>query len=110
MFHLYDQFFAVDFLETSGEMWWDALAYDWHCGNRDRKRGGEDLLMQNVMFETLVKILRLRSVNCQYAALHGLGHLHPPETKDAINTYLKASTADDSLREYAEAAARFEVL
>lgn len=110
MFHLYEKLFAIDFLDTSGEMWWDALAYDWHCGNRDRNRGGEDLLMQDVMFETLVKILRLESVNCQYAALHGLGHLHHPETQEAIDAYFKLSTAEDSLRDYAEAAAKFEVL
>ena len=91
-------------------MWWDALTYDWHCGNRDRDRGGEDLLMQDVMFETLVKILRLESANCQYAALHGLGHLHHPETREAIDAYYKLSTAEDGLRDYAEAAAKFEVL
>lgn len=110
MFHLYEKFYAKDFLFTSGEMWWDAIAYDWHCGNRDRSQGGEDLLMQDVMFETLSKIVQLESPQCQFAALHGLGHLHHPRTREIVDEYLASSSADIGMRDYAEAAARFEVL
>ena len=111
MYDLYEKFFAVDFLITSGEMWWDALAYDWHCDNRNRSNGDEDLLMQDVMFETLERILDLRSLNCQAAALHGLGHLHHPDTAELIDSYLARNpTLDSSMKEYAKAASRFEVL
>jgi hypothetical protein len=30
MYFLYAKLFAVDPLYTSSNMWWDALAYDWH--------------------------------------------------------------------------------
>lgn len=111
MFHLYEKLFAKDFLVTSGQMWWDALAYDWHCGNRNRSNGGEDLLMQDVMFETLERILGLRSLNCQAAALHGLGHLHHPGTVQLIDSYFAGNpTLDSEMKEYAKAASRFEVL
>ncbi len=111
MFHLYEKFFAKDILETSGHMWWDALAYDWHSGNRRRSNGGEDMLMQDVMFETLEQILAVPSLACQGAALHGLGHLHHPQTGNLIDTYLAENpNLDKSMQDYARAAARFEVL
>ena len=111
MFHLYEKLFAIDPLETSSNMWWDSLAYDWHCGNRDRKNGGEDLLMQEVMFETLEQILDLSSVDCQVAALHGLGHLHHPGTAELVSRYLdRKPPKNPELRNYAIAAAKFEVL
>ncbi|MGD9630773.1 MAG: hypothetical protein AB7V18_16165 [Pyrinomonadaceae bacterium] len=111
MFHLYERLFSIDSLVTSSNMWWDSLAYDWHCGNRNRKNGGEDLLMQDVMFETLEMILKLPSIDCQFAALHGLGHLHHPNTASLVLSYLKRKPHKSlELREYANAAARFEVL
>lgn len=111
MHDLYARFFAKQPLETSSNMWWDGLAYDWHCGNRARINGGEDATMQDVMFETLVKILQLPQEWCQAAALHGLGHLHHPDTEAAIQGFLRATPGIDAeLREYALAAARFEVM
>ncbi|MFN3988049.1 MAG: hypothetical protein ACK4KV_21380 [Rhodocyclaceae bacterium] len=111
MFHLYELLFSDTPLETSSEMWWDSLAYDWHCGIRARANGGEDLLMQDVIFETLGKILQLPSGTSQAAALHGLGHLHHPDTNTLIVAYLaQHPEISDDLREYAQAAARFEVL
>lgn len=111
MFYLYEKFFAIDFLKSSGEMWWDSLCYDWHCGNRSRSNGGEDLLMQDVMFETLERILALSSENSQAAALHGLGHLHHPKTVEVIDAYLERNQhLDLGLVDYARAASRFEVL
>jgi hypothetical protein len=92
-------------------MWWDALAYDWHCGNRARSNGGEDLAMQDVMFDTLVRILSLPQRSCQEAALHGLGHLHHPDTENAVQRFLNSGNAISAdLKEYALAAARFEVM
>src|SRR6266536_960251 len=111
MFHLFERLFAHDPLDTAVQMWWDSLAYDWHCHNRSRENGGEDRRMQDVMFETLSKILGLSSAIAQAAALHGLGHLHHPDTETLIAGYLASNpTIDSSMREYALMAARFEML
>ena len=77
MVNLFRDLFATEPLDSAVQMWWDSLCYDWHCGNRSRLRGGEDLSMQNVMFDTLVEILALDSEHCQGAALHGLGSFAP---------------------------------
>lgn len=111
MFHLFEKLFFDWPLDTAPHMWWDSLCYEWHCGNRDRARGGEDLAMQDVLFETLGRILALPSSNCQAAALHGLGHLHHPDTSHLIERYLKARPEiTKELREYALAAAEFRIL
>lgn len=111
MYELYARLFAKAPLENSTDMWWDSLAYDWHCGIRLRANGGEDLAMQNVMFETLVRILKLPQEHCQGAALHGLGHLHHPETDMAIQCFLtERPNIDPELKAYALSAAKFEVL
>lgn len=111
MFDLFQRFFVIEHLDWSGHMWWDSVCYDWHCGNRNRDRGGEDLRMQDVIFQTLSRILLLDSEFCQRAALHGLGHLHHPETQELVDMYLKShpSLSEES-RAYALAAAKFEVL
>jgi len=111
MFHLYERFFAMDSLDIAAYMWWDGLCYDWHMGRRSRANGGEDQLMQDVMFETLSKILDLDSEACQKAALHGLGHLRHPSTETVIRGFLdrRQGTIDAELKEYALAAARFGV-
>jgi len=111
MFHLFEKLFAYDSFDTSVNMWWDSLAYDWHCGNRSRSNGGEDQLIQDVMFQTLGRILSLPSEACQMSALHGLGHLHHPDTQNLIERFLRENcSASAKLREYAQEAARFEVL
>jgi hypothetical protein len=111
MFYLYRDLFAVEPSETAGFMWWDSMCWHlWHRGEKDRLRGGEDLSMQDLMFETLVKILALDSENCQHAALHGLGHLQHPATEETIDDYLRRHPMlSDEARTYALAAARFEV-
>jgi hypothetical protein len=90
MADLFRILFATEPLDTSVQMWWDILCYDWHCGNRkrERERGGEDERMQDVIFQTLTAILALDSGICQRAALHGLGHLHHPETENLIQRYI----------------------
>lgn len=111
MFDLFRLLFATEPLDTSVNMWWDSLCYDWHCGNRSRNSGGEDLKMQDVMFETLSAILCLDSPTCQGAALHGLGHLHHPETPELIQRYLKEHPfLAKQWKEYALAAAEFKVM
>lgn len=111
MYDLFAELFAEQPLDTASNMWWDSLAYAWHCGNRTRAKGGEDQSMQDVMFDTLARILEIPSQSCQVAALHGLGHLHHPDTPRLIHDYLgKNGSLAPSVREYALAAARFEVL
>jgi hypothetical protein len=111
MFHLFEKFFSTEPLETSAHMWWDSLCYDWHCGNRSRANGGEDESMQDVMFETLGKILALSSPRCQGDALHGLGHLHHPGTEELIARYLASHPGINAeTKEYALAAAKFQVM
>lgn len=111
MFSLYERLFANFSSETAAEMWWDSLAFGWHCGNRSRNNGGEDEQMQDVMFTTLGKILSLPSPDCQAYALHGIGHLHHPDTLSLIDCYLKDKpNLDQGLRDYALAASRFEVM
>jgi hypothetical protein len=111
MFELFAQLFAAEPLDTSSAMWWDSLAFDWDCGNRARANGGEDQLMQDVMFTTLAKLLELPAVTCQSAALHGLGHLHHPGTEQLVQEYLaRNKSIDADLRKYALKAATFEVM
>jgi hypothetical protein len=111
MFVLFRDLFATEPLGNSVSMWWDSFCYGWHCGNRKRSRGGEDQTMQDVMFETLVDILELESDTCQGAALHGLSHLHHPDTWDAIRLYLSRNPSlSEEWRSVALAAAQFTLL
>jgi hypothetical protein len=110
MSELFARVFANESLDTAVQMWWDSLCYDWHCGNRDRARGGEDLQLQDIYFETLTQILAMDSPICQRAALHGLGHLHHPGTPALVEKYLHEHPSlaeDDKL--YAFAASKFQV-
>lgn len=108
---LFERLFASEPLDTSVHMWWDSLCYSWHCGSRKRERGGDDLELQDTYFQTLAKVLAIGSWICQGAALHGLGHLHHPDTPGLISRFIAEhpSLSKDQLA-YAEAAAKFEVL
>jgi len=111
MFPLFRDLFATESLESSVCMWWDSFCYCWHCGNRERSRGGEDLAMQDVMFDTLIKILGVDSKICQGAALHGLSHLHHPETKNIIEIYLgRNPLLSEDWRRVALGAAQFDLM
>ena len=108
---LFERLFAREPLETSVQMWWDSLCFDWHSGNRIRERGGEDLELQNMFFEALAKVLAIDSWTCQGAALHGLGHLHHPDSMELIERYIEEHPSlTQEQKTYALAAARFEVL
>jgi hypothetical protein len=111
MADLFKRLFATEPFDTSVQMWWDSLCYDWHCGNRKRERGGEDLELQNVFFETLAKVLAIDSWICQGAALHGLGHLHHPQTKELIERFVdEHPILTQEQKAYALAAAKFAVM
>jgi len=111
MVDLFERLFAKEPLNSSAQMWWDSLCYDWHCGNRNRERGGEDLELQDIFFQALAKVLAIDSWICQGAALHGFGHLHHPQTKEPIERYIEEHPSlTQEQKAYALAAARFEVL
>jgi hypothetical protein len=110
MFDLFQKLFKDESLDTAVFMWWDSLCYDWHCGNRDRDRGGDDLRLQDVFFATLSRILFIDSETCQGSALHGLGHLHHPDTSLLVDRFLQEKPGlNEDLRTYALAAAQFKI-
>ncbi|MBA3857498.1 MAG: hypothetical protein C0507_11375 [Cyanobacteria bacterium PR.3.49] len=88
MFYLYRDLFAVDDLETSTNMWWDSISGTYNIGRRTHTTSEDDRKIQDVMFETLTKILYLESEECQGAALHGLGHLRHPNTEKVIRDWI----------------------
>lgn len=111
MFYLFRDLFFAESLYDSVSMWWDSLCYGWHCGNRRRERGGDDLRMQDVIFETLSLILAVPSEICQGAALHGLSHLHHPRTGSLITKFIDRNPSlSEDWRDTALAASRFELM
>ncbi len=60
---------------------------------------------------TLVKVLALDSWICQGAALHGLDHIHHPDTATVVSRSIREHPAlTDEQILYARAAAEFKVL
>jgi hypothetical protein len=111
MADLFERLFAAEPLDTSVQMWWDSLCFDWHCGTKNRERGGEDLEVQDMLFQTLTQVLAIDSSTCQGAALHGLGHLRHPRTKAVIERFLDEHPClTQQQKAYALAAAKFQVL
>jgi hypothetical protein len=53
MADFFRRLFAAEPYDTSVQMWWDSLCYDWECGNRNRERGGEDLNCRIYIFKRL---------------------------------------------------------
>ena len=45
--------------------------------------------MQDVLFETLSEVLLIDSSICRGSALHGLEHLHHPETMALIDSVIR---------------------
>ncbi len=110
MADLFRRLFATEPLDSSVQMWWDSLCYDWCCGNRNRERGGEDLKLQDIFFETLAEVLAIDSWICQRAALHGLSHLHHPRTKELVERFIdEHPSLTQEQKAYTLAAANFEV-
>lgn len=112
MYYMYRDLFAIDPLETACEMWWDGLAYDIHpMGRADPQTNPEHKRIQNVMFETLSKILALDAVHCQFAALHGLNHVRHPDTNALVKEYVESNPAlSNSDVEYAALCANGDAL
>ena len=111
MFDLFRGFFTKETLDTAGNMWWDSFCADWFATLGNHTHADDDPLMQNAMFQTLAKILDLDSEFCQKAALHGLGHLHHPDTEALIQHFLERNPSIPyELKAYAVDASKFEIL
>lgn len=110
MADLFSRLFASEPFETSVQMWWDSLCYDWSCGLRKRERGGEDLELQDMFFHTLAEVLAIDSRICQSSALHGLNHLRHPRTKELVERFIdERPSLTPEQKAYALAAANFEL-
>ena len=79
MVPLFEKFFSRKPLGHTCHMWWDLLRY---FGDKREERVVDE------MFLALEKILFMDSVECQGAALHGLGHLDHSDKESLINKYL----------------------
>lgn len=102
--NLYRELFAVveEVGTSSGFMLWDWLAYDYYSGWRSPETGLEDARVQQVMFETLDRILLADSESTQLAALHGLHHLRHPECMATVRRFLAGPDRSPKVIEYAE--------
>ena len=91
--NLYAQIFERDSEGIGGcaYMLWDAIAYDYYCGNRDPAKSAEDARVQDAMFEALTSMLRSNHPETLRGAIHGLGHLRHRESNRAIRELLSSS-------------------
>jgi hypothetical protein len=103
MFHLFRDVFRHDAIGFTASIWWDSFRFEWECGNRRRSRGGEDLLMQDVIFGTLSQVMLIDSSICRDSALHGLEHLHHPDTLALIDGLIRSHPElAEELTQYAD--------
>jgi hypothetical protein len=57
------------------------------------------------MLESLSRILKVESLDCQISALHGLGHLEHRNKRKVIEEFLNVrSNLDEKTKDYARAA------
>ncbi len=83
-------------------MLWDAIAYDYECGNRDPAKNAEDARVQDAMFEALVSMLSSSHRETLAGAIHGLGHLQHRDSNRAIREFLSSDRQlDPEVRTYA---------
>jgi hypothetical protein len=104
MYHVYADVIAkldpAITMENCFYMWWDTIAEKF-CRSSGYEGMGqfnpaddEHRQMQKVILETLVRILHVGEHRCEFAALHGLGHLRHAEGVKAIQEYI-VKHADD---------------
>jgi len=107
MYYLYSDLFSHEPLGETCGMWWDGLAYEINPMRRvDTINNMEHRRIQNAMFETLAKILKLEQCHCQFAALHGLNHVFHPDTNNLIKSFVQSRPdLTDEEVEYATACA-----
>lgn len=103
MYHVYAEVIApldpAVPMENCFYMWWDLVGerFCWnagHHGNRPFSPKDEGhRQMHDTILSTLLRILQLGDKRCEYAALHGLGHLHHADGVKAIRQYIDTHTA-----------------
>ena len=109
MYDLFVHLFQRADFVTTGYMWWD-IGYGGCDDNlrlklkaQKHKRSPEkrQRLLQ-ATFETQVRVLQMKNLDCQEAALHGLQHYDHPDTQEALRQYLRDNPdLPSSHREYA---------
>jgi len=83
-------------------MWWDLLR---------NFEVNVDLKVIEVMFQTMIEVLRVPSLACQVSALHGLGHIKHIGKRKVIEDYLRVNiNLDNETRDYALAAIEGKIL
>ena len=93
MVPLFEKFFSHKPLDNTCFMWWDFFRY--FGDEPDEKVTAE-------MFRALKQILFMKSIYCQTAALHGLGHLKHIGKEALIKKYLnKNPGVEKQIRDYA---------
>jgi hypothetical protein len=88
--NLFEIIFVKDSFSQLAFMWWDEIitaAYP--HGTKEFSK--EDMKIREAIFVTLNSILNIENTICQASALHGLGHLQHPGTKEVIENYLNRS-------------------
>jgi hypothetical protein len=101
MYILYRDLFTITALDGVAFMWWDLLRYS----------GQEpDPRTANAIVPVLEQVLALPNGDCQWAALHGLGHHGDGRRGAIIDTFLANTRVSDELREYALKAKAGDVL
>ncbi len=112
MYYLYRDLFSREPLGDACEMFWDGIAYEINPMRRvDTINNTEHRRIQNAMFETLTKILKLDERHCQFAALHGLNHVFHPDTDAVIKRFVQSRPdLTDREVEYATACANGRAL
>ncbi len=104
MYRLFADYVAksdAELVESCFYMWWDYVCHSfWLEQTLYRKLprddyaplGEADRELVDVMFETLIEILKLDGERTNRCALHGLGHLHHPGVAKVVQEFI------DSLR------------
>jgi len=104
MYHVYADVIAkldpAIAMENCFYMWWDTIAEKfWRSAGQEgtirfSPADDEHRQLQGAILETLLRILQLGERRCEFAALHGLGHLRHPDGVKAIQVYI-VKHADD---------------
>jgi hypothetical protein len=81
-------------------MWWDTILHTFWLSQISAQPFSVDTKqIHETMYQTLLKILALDNLACQWSALHGLGHLNHPLVRETVQNYLDAHrdklTAED---------------
>lgn len=102
MENLYSRLLVGDPVKSASFMWWDEMGYGYFMKEAFTITA-DGLKVQEVMFQTLGRILGSDSLFFQICALHGLGHLRHPKTEDIVREYLANNPGlPKPVSEYAE--------